>query len=64
MGGGGGFGEPFERPPERVLVDVRSGYVSVEAAARDYGVVIRQRGRHVELDVAATQLARGRGPAG
>ncbi len=38
-GGGGGFGSPSERPVERVLHDVRQGYVSVEAAARDYGVV-------------------------
>jgi N-methylhydantoinase B len=39
-GGGGGFGDPLEREPERVVVDVRDGYVSIEAAARDYGVVI------------------------
>ena len=39
-GGGGGFGNPLERDPERVRADVRDGYVSVEAAARDYGVVL------------------------
>ncbi len=39
-GGGGGFGDPFERDPERVRVDVLDGYVSVEAAERDYGVVL------------------------
>jgi N-methylhydantoinase B len=39
-GGGGGFGDPLERDPERVRADVRNGYVSVEAAARDYGVVL------------------------
>jgi len=39
-GGGGGFGNPLERDPERVVADVRDGYVSVDAAARDYGVVI------------------------
>ncbi|HZZ47616.1 MAG TPA: hydantoinase B/oxoprolinase family protein, partial [Pseudonocardia sp.] len=38
--GGGGWGAPFEREPERVLDDVRNGYVSVEGAARDYGVVV------------------------
>jgi N-methylhydantoinase B len=37
-GGGGGFGEPRERNPERVRADVTDGYVSPEAAARDYGV--------------------------
>ena len=35
--GGGGFWSPLERPAERVLADVRSGYVSLEAARRDYG---------------------------
>jgi N-methylhydantoinase B len=39
-GGGGGYGEPFERPPERVVADVRSGLVSVEVARDDYGVSI------------------------
>ena len=39
-GGGGGFGEPLQRDPERVRADVRDGYVSIEAAARDYGVVL------------------------
>jgi N-methylhydantoinase B/oxoprolinase/acetone carboxylase alpha subunit len=35
--GGGGFGDPREREPERVLEDVLEGWVSREAAARDYG---------------------------
>ena len=39
--GGGGYGPPFERPVEHVLRDVRRGFVSVEGAERDYGVVIR-----------------------
>jgi N-methylhydantoinase B len=39
-GGGGGFGDPFTREPESVARDVRNGFVSVAAAARDYGVVI------------------------
>lgn len=37
---GGGFGDPLSREPERVLRDVRNGYVSLEGAARDYGVAI------------------------
>ncbi len=36
-GGGGGFGPPSERDPELVERDVRLGYVSAEAASRDYG---------------------------
>lgn len=39
-GGGGGWGNPFEREPSRVAEDVKQGFVSVEAAARDYGVVV------------------------
>jgi N-methylhydantoinase B len=39
-GGGGGYGEPFEREPARVARDVRNGFVSVAAAAADYGVVV------------------------
>jgi len=36
--GGGGFGDPQLRDQQAVLRDVRNGYVSPEAAARDYGV--------------------------
>jgi N-methylhydantoinase B len=58
--GGGGFWNPFERDPERVLADVRAGYVSLEAARRDYGVVIHRKGRRFELDREATQELRQR----
>ena len=37
---GGGYGNPLERNPEKVLSDVLDGYISVEIANRDYGVVI------------------------
>jgi N-methylhydantoinase B len=39
-GGGGGWGDPLERPPEVVMRDVVAGYVSREAAVRDYGVEV------------------------
>ena len=38
--GGGGWGDPADRPAEDVLSDVLDGFVSVSAAARDYGVVL------------------------
>lgn len=38
--GGGGWGNPLERDPKLVQQDVVEGFVSVESAARDYGVVI------------------------
>ena len=39
-GGGGGWGDPLDRPARRVLDDVLDEYVSVEGARRDYGVVL------------------------
>jgi N-methylhydantoinase B len=35
--GGGGYGDPLERQPDRVAADIEDGYVSPAAAARDYG---------------------------
>jgi N-methylhydantoinase B len=60
VGGGGGFWDPLERDPERVLADVRSGYVSFESARRDYGVIIYQQGRRFDLDFEATKALRHR----
>jgi N-methylhydantoinase B len=67
--GGGGYGDPFERDPERVLADVVAEYVTPEAAERDYGVAVRFSGRPDELvrlpeqwviDEGATAALRGR----
>jgi len=38
--GGGGYGNPSEREPQMVLHDVIEGYVSIEEAKSEYGVVI------------------------
>ncbi len=56
--GGGGFGDPFARAASAVLRDVVAGFVSVEAAGRDYGVVIRAGA----VDTAATQERRALRP--
>lgn len=40
VSGGGGFGNPHEREPERVASHVEQGMVSPEAAARDYAVIV------------------------
>jgi len=53
--GGGGFGDPAKRDPERVSRDVRLGYVSRDAARRDYKVLLRDDGT---VDQAATNAAR------
>ena len=58
-GGGGGFGDPREREFARIAFDVREGYVSAEAAERDYHVVIdRSSG---EIDVGKTEAKRRAG---
>ncbi len=40
--GGGGFGDPLERDPAAVREDVADGYVTVERARKDYGVVLSE----------------------
>jgi N-methylhydantoinase B len=54
--GGGGYGDPFERDPQLVLADVIEDKVSVEAARRDYGVVVDPT--TLALDGAATARLR------
>jgi N-methylhydantoinase B len=56
FGAGGGFGPPFERDVERVREDVLNEVVSIEAAARDYGVVIDPV--TLEVDHKATKRLR------
>ncbi|HEV2625322.1 MAG TPA: hydantoinase B/oxoprolinase family protein [Xanthobacteraceae bacterium] len=53
--GGGGFGDPRARAPERVREDVLDGLITAEAARRDYGVAISADG---EIDVAETERLR------
>lgn len=42
--GGGGYGHPFGRRIERVVEDVRDGYVSRRAAEEVYGVIVDENG--------------------
>jgi N-methylhydantoinase B len=53
--GGGGFGPPAERAPDKVARDVRLGYVSREAARALYKVAVTEAG---EVDAAATAALR------
>ena len=61
-GGGGGWGNPLDRDPQAVLDDVIDEYVSVEGAARDYGVVLpgSLEDLTLEVDEEATRTARDR----
>ena len=54
--GGGGYGNPFEREPEKVQQDVKYEYVSIKKAEQDYGVVIKPDS--LEIDFKATQKLR------
>jgi N-methylhydantoinase B len=56
-GGGGGFGPADERDPARVREDVLEGYVTVEAAKTNYGVVL---GEDLSIDEAATTAQRAK----
>jgi N-methylhydantoinase B len=55
--GGGGYGDPLLREPERVQDDIAAGRVGRDAGAAIYGVVIDEGG---DVDVSATDVARAR----
>jgi N-methylhydantoinase B len=59
--GGGGYGDPFGRDPEKVLADVREGYITGAAAERDYGVVLVETECGLAIDFAATARKRNEG---
>jgi N-methylhydantoinase B len=56
--GGGGLGNPREREPERVLNDVRNGYVTRQKAREVYGVAIDAADGDVTLNEAQTRELR------
>lgn len=55
MPGGGGLGNPLDRDPAAVAEDVHLGMVSLAAAVKDYGVVLRADN---SIDIEATTAAR------
>ena len=57
--GGGGYGDPFDRPAALVLQDVRRGYYDRAAAMREYGVRIQPDAWAVDED--STRMLRRRG---
>jgi N-methylhydantoinase B len=64
MSGGGGYGDPLDRPPELVAADVRVGIVSIPGAWRDYGVVVvAESSGQVDLE-ATRRLRAGRRTSG
>jgi len=56
--GAGGWGDPLLRPPGTVLADVEKGFVSAEAARRDYSVVLLPANGALSVDEVATEEVR------
>jgi N-methylhydantoinase B len=56
--GGGGFGDPMTRAAERVRRDVIEGYVTPQAAAQAYGVVLKNANGDWTVDIEATNKQR------
>ncbi|HEX4173611.1 MAG TPA: hydantoinase B/oxoprolinase family protein, partial [Acetobacteraceae bacterium] len=56
--GAGGYGDPLTRDLALVAQDLRDGLVTIESAAREYGVVAR--GDPPQIDLGATTALRGR----
>ena len=54
--GGGGYGDPLERDPACVSMDVANGYVSAQCAQSMYGVVLDESS--LAVDLAATKEMR------
>jgi N-methylhydantoinase B len=62
--GGGGYGDALKRDPALVAADVREGYVTAEAAEKNYGVVVKADGASLAVDAGATARLRERMRAG
>lgn len=58
--GGGGFGNPLDRDPEKVRMRVRNSWVSLEKAKKVYGVVIDTTQEEYAVDYEATNELRGK----
>ena len=56
--GGGGWGDPLARDPERVRQDVARGFVTARGALGDYGVVLDPVS--LDIDKTATEQERHR----
>jgi N-methylhydantoinase B len=58
--GGGGYGDPHQRPADLVVRDVNQGFISAAAGRDLYGVAVRKSNGHYELDAEGTAVLRGR----
>jgi N-methylhydantoinase B len=56
-GGGGGYGDPLQRDPQSVALDVQKGFVTSAAALKEYGVAVEAS---FKVDLARTKAERER----
>ena len=58
---GGGYGDPFKRPAEKVAMDVKNEYITADQAKEDYGVLVDpntfQAVSYTHLDVYKRQAS-------
>jgi len=52
--GGGGWGDPLERPVEEVRRDLEWGKISIEGARKDYGVIATRENESILIDEAGS----------
>lgn len=57
-GGGGGYGDPYRRPVEKVVKEVKNGILSIKQAKVDYGVAVNPV--TMQIDWAQTERLRGK----
>lgn len=57
-GGGGGYGDPYERDVDLVLEDVLDGYITVDEARDCYGVVIEKSEKSFKINNIETKKLR------
>ncbi len=56
--GGGGYGDPLDRDPNRVAWDAREGWISLDTVRQVYGVVLDTAGEAFRADLPATTALR------
>jgi N-methylhydantoinase B len=55
--GGGGYGDPLQRDPKTVLKDAINGFVSIESAKQDYGVIVDLESKEVNWEATKRRRA-------
>ncbi|MBX9975188.1 hydantoinase B/oxoprolinase family protein [Cytobacillus firmus] len=56
---GGGYGDPYKRPADKVAQDVKNGYITVAQANESYGVIVNEKTYEVE-GLTEDRLQRGK----